>query len=301
MTNTKFYKVLFVDDDRRFAETLISKAENHQLELDHYDNWEEAKTKLKNDFDNYVAVILDGKGKLNKDDVGDNGKHVDAATTDLTEYKGQGNFIPFFVLSAYHDIRDNLNYRTYGKTIEEEEELFDAIHQAIKDSSKYKIINRYPEPFECFGGNYLSNTYEKLLINIVNVFESDQIRDPEYLLFNPCRILLERVFEKIADTDEKVLPYALINFEQQRPALSNCSKYLSGVSFRMGGTEYSAPKFLDDHISQQIQTIIAVCHPASHEVQKKYTTYTFRATLWALFDVLIWLKEFIDSRIVSTK
>lgn len=302
MKNTRFYKVLFVDDDRRYAETLITKAEFHQLELDHYTNWEEAKTKLKIDFDAYVAVILDGKGKLNKDDVGDNNKHVYKAISDLMEYRGQGYFIPYFVLSAYHEIRNTLDYKTYDKTIQDENAMFDAIHKSMEENPNYKTMAKYPEPFECFGGRYLATTYEKLLINIINVSENEQFKDPENLLFNPIRILLERVFERITEVDEKVLPYALINFEKQRPALINCSKYLNGQSVSIGKQNYQPQnKILDAHISQHIQTIIAVCHPASHDVQKRYSPYTFRATLWALFDVLIWLKEFIDSRIVSTK
>jgi hypothetical protein len=107
-------------------------------------------------------------------------------------------------------------------------------------------------------------------------------------------MILEQIFRQINFVDEKTLPYALLNFERQRVALTNCSKYLSGISVTVDKIPYSAPKFLDDHISQQIQTIIAVCHPSSHEIQDKYSKYTFMSVLWALFDVLIWLKRFID-------
>jgi hypothetical protein len=120
------------------------------------------------------------------------------------------------------------------------------------------------------------------------------------MLFNPCRILLERIFEKITVVDEKVLPYALINFEKQSAGLINCHKHLSGIPYYLNNFRETHPNFLSDtgydFISKQFDLIITICHPASHRIQSKYSPYTFKSVLWALFDVLIWLKDFVDDR-----
>ncbi|MBE0637036.1 MAG: hypothetical protein IH598_00780 [Bacteroidales bacterium] len=291
----KIYKVLFVDDDRRYADSLIDRAAGNNFQLDYYDNWEDAKSKLDEDFDSYDAVIIDGKGKLTKDSRGDNQKHVSRAIKELSEMKGAGSYIPYVVLSKYIEVKDSVDATFFEKN-REENEMFEYLTFQIENSDKNKIRVKYPEPFSCFGDKYLNKKHEKFLINIIKVFESNKIDNPENLLFNPCRIMLEEIFRQVSSIDEKVLPHALMNFEKQRVALTNCSKYLSGLTVTVDKVPYSGTKLLDDHVSQQIQTIIAVCHPSSHEIQEKYSKYTFMSVLWALFDLLIWLKRFIDEK-----
>lgn len=289
----KPYRVLFVDDDERYAKPLIDRASQYDLLFDYCDNWEEARSKLDDDFESYQAVILDGKGKLSKEGTGDNQKHVIQAINDLQEMKGKRKYIPYAVLSKYIEVKDIILGEIFEKD-KDEVQMFEHLILEIEKSGTNKIRIKYPEPFTCFGEEYLSTEYETYLVNIIKVFENRELTDPENLLFNPCRVLLERVFDKITEVDEKILPYALANFERQRPV--NCSKYLIGLTVTVDKVQYTGTKFLDDYISQQIQTIIAVCHPASHEIQKKYTHYTFKSVLWAIFDVLIWLKKFIDER-----
>lgn len=302
----KIYKVLFVDDDRRYADPLIDRATGKNFQLEHYDNWEDAKSKLDEDFDSYDAVIIDGKGKLTKDSGGDNQKHVSRAIKDLSEMKGAGSYIPYVVLSKYIEVKDSVDATFFEKN-GEENAMFEFLIFQIENSENKKIKAKDPEPFSCFGDKYLDKKHEKFLINIIKVFESDKIDNPENLLFNPCRIMLEQIFREINQNDPKTLPYALVNFEKQRVPLDICLNYLSGTLEKIKGysgikfPDYRGNKVLPDYISEQIQTIIAVCHPSSHEIQDKYSKYTFMSVLWALFDVLIWLKRFIDEKQPSRK
>ena len=90
-----------------------------------------------------------------------------------------------------------------------------------------------------------------------------------------------------------------LNFEQQKAGLINCFKHMSGIPYYIDNTRNQYPGFFKNSnheiISKQIDIIITGCHPASHEIQN-YSPYTFNSVLWALFDVLIWLKDFIDER-----
>jgi hypothetical protein len=74
---------------------------------------------------------------------------------------------------------------------------------------------------------------------------------------------------------------------------------MSGIPYYQKNEKRYPTNFFRDSgneiISKQIDLIITGCHPASHEIQN-YSPYTFKSVLWALFDVLIWLKEFIDKR-----
>jgi hypothetical protein len=292
------YKPLIVidDDNDEVRKIFRLKAVKANVDIVDFATWDKTREYLEIN-PNVDAIVLDAKGQLNAD--------KDASEAHLLASLGfvKSRVLPYAIYTAYTDELPMLEQeleegRVFTKGKHKEEEIFDFLKKEITNTPKLTIINQYPEPFQCFGGQYLDKKYENLLINIVKILEDENLTDQKDLLFNPCRILLERVFEKITEVDNKVLPYALLNFDDQRVGLSNCSKYLNGISVTVWIDKkpkvYQRSKFLLDHISQQIQTIIGVCHPASHEIQKRYSHYTFKSVLWAIFDVLIWLKSFVD-------
>ena len=61
------YKVLWVDDDENIVVSTKLDAEDYNLELVHFSNWEEAEISLRKHFDEYSAIILDANCKINKD------------------------------------------------------------------------------------------------------------------------------------------------------------------------------------------------------------------------------------------
>lgn len=70
MTNDVIYKVLWVDDQTlengettSFYIGFQGIADNYNIELVPFDNWEEAEHSLRKDFDEYSAVILDANCK----------------------------------------------------------------------------------------------------------------------------------------------------------------------------------------------------------------------------------------------
>lgn len=69
--------------------------------------------------------------------------------------------------------------------------------------------------------------------------------------------------------------------------------YLGGKPVQIGNKELPKPRGIEKHISLQIQLLTTFTSPPSHDIQP-YSKYTFRSVLWALFDVLIWLKKFVD-------
>ena len=284
--------IILVDDDNKMVRDLFKlKSGKANVEVIEFATWDKTKEYLDSNI-NVDAVILDAKGQLNAS--------KDASEAHLLESLSyvKSRSIPYAIYTAYTDELRMLEQeledgRVFTKVKHTEEDVFEYLKKEIAKTPKLKIINTYPEPFQCFGGKYLDKKYETLLVNIITILDDKRLTNPEDLLFNPCRILLERAFSKVNEVNEKVLPYALVNFDNQRPALVNCSKFLSGTTVYIDRQSYSAPKFLDEFISQQIQTIIGICHPASHDIQR-YTQYTFKSVLWAIFDVLIWLKTFVD-------
>lgn len=292
------YKPLIVidDDNEEVRKIFKLKAVKANVDIVDFATWDKTREYLEIN-PNVDAIVLDAKGQLNPD--------KDASESHLLASLGfvKNRVLPYVIYTAYTDELPMLEQeleegRVFTKGKHKEEDIFDFLKKEIAKSPKLRIINKYPEPFKCFGGRYLDKNYEILLLNIISVFEDEKLNDPQNLLFNSCRTLLEAIFRKIPDVNEKILPYEMINFDRQRAGLSNCLKYLNGEKSYIDNKPVFPLNFWKDSgiefISVQIQIIITICHPASHEIQKRYSQYTFKSVLWAIFDVLIWLKSFVD-------
>jgi hypothetical protein len=289
--------VVLVDDQTSVHDVFSDIIDDHCLSLEAFETWDKAKEFIEENIHEVDALILDAKGKLRIDEQ-ESECHLSEAIGWVREQKGKRRVIPYAIYTAHaNSLPAFLEERKAGRMFSKPDnaaEVLKFLKGEIANTEKYQIINKYPEPFACFGGNYLDKKYETYLLDVIKTLRSVNLSNPQDLLFNPCRTILEQVFRKINEVDEKVLPYAILDFENQKVGLANCSKYLSGLSVNIKRQEYRGQNFLDAYISEQIQSIIYICHPASHKIQEKYTRYTFNSVLWAIFDVLIWLKSFID-------
>lgn len=117
-------RILFVDDDTQYSRSLQNRAYSEfDLELVHYENWEEAFTELKSNQNRYSALILDAKGKINNDDIAENEKHLLTAKDEYIESKIP---LPYYVLTAYFDSYESFlpeNMPIFRKNREEEDLL----------------------------------------------------------------------------------------------------------------------------------------------------------------------------------
>jgi CheY-like chemotaxis protein len=288
-----YIPTILVDDDNPEIRTNFRwTSEKHNVKIETFESWDKTKEYIESG-QPFDAIVLDARGKLISDKNEENA-HITVALKYVEKHN-----IPYVIYTAFKEELDFLGQEIeLGKVFDKggmHRKTEGAVVEYLKKQIAHSPKIKYPEPFACFGSGYLSSEYQELLMNVVHIFENDELANPENMLFNPCRIILEQVFRKINDEAPQVLPGALVNFEDQRVGLVNCSKYLSGISVTINKQDYQRRKFLPEHISQQVQTIIAICHPASHEIQKKYTRYTFQSVLWAIFDVLVWLKLFLDN------
>lgn len=247
--------IVVVDDNPRILENFQDQGEAHNVVFEVFESWDVAKQFL----ESYVSVdgiVLDAKGKLTADKQ-ESSAHLQQALNWLSLQEGRGRIIPYAVHTAYYDDMEAFDAekeggRMFQKQVNSENLVLEYLKSKILETPKLKIINQYPEPFQCFGTKYLDKRYENLLLNIIQVLENDQLTNPEDLLFNPCRILLERVFEKINEVDEKVLPYALLNFNAQRAVLVNCHKHLSGIPYYLNNVRVAPTNYLKDSGNEYI-------------------------------------------------
>ncbi len=295
------WKILFVDDDPRYAEPLIERAYEYNLELEHYDNWEEAYSILVDDFESYHAVIIDGKGKLNRDSKGDDQKHVSKAIGDLRELKGNRQFIPFVILSKYLEIRDAIIEPFFEKG-KDEIKMFEFLTKEIQNLDDNKIRHKYQDAFVAFGENYLDKSAEENLIEAIRSFENNDWNDNS---FAPLRKIIEAIYESIHEKDDKLIPYGCLRFDNNKINITWCERRLKGEDINDRNTrEILYPKsqqVLPEYLSTGITFYTKLCNKAMHTGYKEYITKnTLGSCLYFIIDLLIWYKNFVDKNYLNS-
>jgi len=296
MTMKKHYKVLFVDDDKRYAEPLIERAySEYQVDLQYHDNWEEAYAVLADDFDLFHAVIIDGKGKRTSDSKSDDMSHVLAAISDLREERGKGQYIPFVILSKYFEVRDLVDSIPFFEKNKEEDDLFKFLIGEIEKTPNHKIRNRYEEPF-CILEQHFSSIETGNLYEAIKAFENNSRTENT---LNSLRKIIEAVFRSLHEKDDDLIPYGCLRYENGRINLKWCELRLTGKTIKDMKTGAviigSIPIVLPDHLSLILGPIIKICSMGSHQGNEtNISRYTLGMAVFGIIDLLIWYEAFVE-------
>lgn len=160
-------KVLFVDDDARYAKTLQQRVYiTHKIELIHFESWEEARSELLENCNKYSAVVLDALGKVNMDQSGDNQKHVMVAIRDLAK---SGRNIPYYILTArlYEFIReDGSELKEGSRTVDIIRYFSDKIHR-VPEGIYHNIIAIYQTSSAVASHSRKKETYVPSYLQVV--------------------------------------------------------------------------------------------------------------------------------------
>lgn len=289
-------KALLVDDDPRYAASFVDKAFLRNIEIVHKEDWETALTELKENFLNYVAVILDGKGKLSQDQRGDDPKHLSRALQDINLLRGENKFIRYFINTAYFDTlveyfgTDNF----FDKKKNQEDLLLDEIIKTAANIDIYRLKEEFSDVFECFGPKYLQEESSVIIIKALlsikdNTWSSDS--------FNPLRKIIESIYIKLHEYDDKLIPYGCLRYENDQVNFKHCELRLTGKDIRENASIiYTAvPSVLPIQLSLVLGPITKICSIASHVVNKKHLTqYSFQTIVWVVMDMIIWFKKHVD-------
>ena len=294
---SKDIKILFVDDDKRYSEPLKDRIYNELgYELDHYEDWEEAKSKLLMDPSVYSAIIVDGKGKLSQSSKGDDDKHLHVVLSDLKELKGKGELIPHIINTAYYDEL----HKYFGEdpivSKDQPEKLIDLLKSTIKGSSNDKIKAKYDEAFYAIGDKYLSIECEENLMEVLHDYEENTWTSNS---FTPLRKVIESICKSIHSYDDQLIPYGCLAFESGKVNLFYCELRLTGREIRKPHSATvlfpRVDAVLPDHLGSLFGAIVKVAHKCSHPDYAVFVTkYSLGFVIQGTIDLLIWYKKFID-------
>ena len=178
MREEMFYKVLWVEDDLSIIQGYQITAEAKDIELDVATNWEEAEEKLRINFNEYSAIILDAQCKIKKADTVASKLFLGHVSVRISRIFGEKHkFIPWYVLSAgtmddfsivleLINTEERQNFDSLwgpmkyikakdeeidGKKVAQEEILFDNIRQVASSTGINTVLFRHSDVFKYLG------------------------------------------------------------------------------------------------------------------------------------------------------
>jgi hypothetical protein len=205
------YKVLWFDDKYEEYENDIDTAYQIGIELIGFKNAEEGLIELKNNYQEYDAVIVDGLFYDDSQQVGDpQATAFGKVAQTLRDLKLQGIIIPWFIYSGQpkfiKDKRDWIEVfrdtdfgdgKVYDKTdLKAFETLCDDIIEAASEINSTRIKHKYSNVFLLCNEAYLGTNLKRKLFEILGTVESEDDTLSTEDLFNPLRKVVETLITK---------------------------------------------------------------------------------------------------------
>lgn len=333
MREETFYKVLWVEDDQTIIQGYQIKAEAKEINLDVATNWEDAEKKLRINFNEYSAIILDAHCKIKKDDNVASKNFLGHASVRLSRIFGEKHkFIPWYVLSAgtmddfgivleLINTEERQNFDSlwgplrYIKAVDEEV-LFDNIKKVSSTTGINTVLFRHAEVFKYLGEGRIFD-YIKARTYMLKMLSALYYPE-ENLNFvyegNPLRKVLEYIFH-IANK-YGLLPDDCIE-ANGTPRSTDASRYMAGKEckvykgsklthkLRFGepgpGKEGSGgDRIFNEQVAMFVQNILNYANMDSHTNKDEYYVIEedkkeiFFGYVLQLCHVIKWLGKYIE-------
>ncbi len=291
--------VVLIEDNKAYADSLYDAAYLKGILVTHFQGLEEGMLLLKEHYKDYQGLILDGRGWLSEDRKHAVDSHIHSAINDLTQLRAQGIYIPYVVNTGFfQELAGQIQYinpevifdKAHGM-----EPMFTKLLSLINEAPIQKLKAKYPEPFQSFGGKYLPENSLEKLATVLGRLEETTIKT-EY--FKLIRDLVEVIFKRANSIDNvNFLPSALFNANQNmRPNIRYCERYLMGreVSVPNGPAFPAKALLLPDDVSWTFTALCNNCQIQLHDGQETKLLYRYRSSTYALIEILIWFKNYVD-------
>lgn len=293
---------MIVDDDSAYVTPQLDLAFNMEIDLEYFRTWEEAEAELHHRFDEYDAIILDGKGQRNQDSKKEDASHLSVAIAWLNEQKGRGRNIHFAVNTGFYDEFNQFfsGIPMYDKTKGKEEQMFKDILQLVRQTNPAKF--KYGDVYELFEKKYLDNELRLQFIDLIQKLENSDLSDTSGICKNIRRIQ-EGIYRALNSHYNDIMPD---KFFQNNGMLrfKDANKHLSGLAKIDGNdNKWSRTKKVKDiqgldmnNLANTIYWITANNIHYRQDDQRPHliTSYALRALIFGLNEQLLWYKRFVE-------
>lgn len=292
--------VLWIDDEHQILSPFISLAEQSEIDIVPFESSEEGLNELRRNVRKYDAVILDVKGKLNSEYTSLNTRGFGLAWQEIHVIQGAtGRDLPIFILTGQPDFINARDFKDqFGDFYQkgrDENMLLEAICRRVKESSNYKIRLKFNRVLALAHESFIGTNSEPIVLELIMDLSSKDHPINSESKFNNIRKILELMVDRLVKLN--IIPSEIT---KETGRLSKTIRLLSG------GVE-SGYKFTDGVlnplISESLKWVSDLSNDASHAtenlkvnvhnfIQSQRSPYLYFATIYQLFDILIWFGEF---------
>ncbi len=254
------YNVLWVENDPTIVEGYKFKAYKKNINLVHFDNWEEAEAELESNFSIYSALILDANCSFGKGEIESSYFLIQVKTQLVKICTARKSEIPWYILSAgtmdnidlvvngisrdrnsRNDVWGKVYYSKLDQT--DVEQLFDNILKIASDNDINRILYRFKDTFDVLqDSSIMDPEAKKNMFPILKGLYMDI--DPDFdveLYYNQLRQQIEYIFK--AAQNKNLLPETCIG--PKNVILEHSRRFLSGevdpiLKYQLGNGEDSS-------------------------------------------------------------
>ena len=298
------YNVLWIDDQYEKLLPFAIEAENEGLLLKGYKSWEEGERVLEAKLNHFDLILLDGlfyekKGQVEgtEDESG-----IGAAIAKINELKSRKVF-PWFVFSGKDKFTKGENtllkankVNCYDKKNPDDvRKLFDDMISAAEAQPDIQLKYKYAKLLEICSDDLIGDGIYPRLINLIKDIENtDRIQKCEDKLTS-IRKIVEGLFTTLGKY--KIIPQEMVG----------AKGWINGSSLFLS-KKHDSYDFKSDIIPPlvafNIHKLLDIIQDGSHAygdlkykvdkyIKDSQSDYFFRSSVFLLFDLLLWFKDFI--------
>lgn len=174
---------------------------------------------------------------------------------------------------------------------------FEILHSLVKfwlaKQDNNDLLTAYKIFLNMFNDKYLPNKEKDTFLKVIKSLKNKE-QD-----FNSIRIIMESILIRLHQKGD--IPIELFN-KYDRPNLTNCVKYINGMTIRLNQNERSKvikppeKKIVPENIALCFEFVIASTNMFSHHNTHKSSRNLYKSSIYGLFECLIWLKSDIDGK-----
>lgn len=297
------FKVLWIDDDcHTTGKDFIGHAEQDDVDVIAFESHEEGMLYLEQNIDEVHAVILDAKVKLKKNDTVTGIDGLKASRDRLIELNNK-LYLPFFIFTGQPDYQSNEIFRqSFGEFYvkgEDDDRIIRDLINRIEQKENYILQKKYQDVLSTCTDNFLGKeNYSRLFELIKDIEQSDKISGGEDKL-TTIRKTVEALFSALGKYE--IIPSQMIG---ERGWINGSSHFLSDSH-----NDYILhTEIVPALVSFNIRKLLDVIQDGSHAygdlkyrvdsyMKDSQSDYFFRSTVYLMFDLLLWFKEFMENNI----
>lgn len=287
--------ILWIDDDYKTQEDFISFAEQDGIDIYPFESHEEGMESLYSKPNFYHGVILDAKVKKGKEDTVTNLEGLKASRDRLIEIN-KDFYLPFFIFTGQPDYISNemfsQSYGDYYVKGDDNEKLIQDIIEACSKHDEAQARKIHPEVFKAFDKGILTDSAKKLLIDVIHNIENKNFAKKN---INTQRDLLEVIFKSL-NNPIPCIPNGFYNPSyNNKPNLEWCIMFLEDRETKdSNGQSFKLNKNISKNIKSSLRKVKESTNEFSHLKEEDIVKYPFLANSFLLFEILIWLPEFVE-------